>query len=212
MRLVNQCLEHQPTAEFTAYAALAHSLTAWAYSVTCASMTTEFTAMSTAPIPHAHPPLMSFSLPLPAPIPRTALPSRFRFLHVDEVTSSCAHFRIGQLPGSDRVRGPAPFPISGVLQSVLTPGPGEGVEQSEVDAAQFYCQYNPARFTVPAPPWSIQWTSSNMTVKLTEPNCRVMIMPASNMDDEITAIHDSDVDGQAITASITTPSGDRENC
>ncbi|VDL99183.1 unnamed protein product [Schistocephalus solidus] len=66
-RLVNQCLEHHLTTEMAASAALtalAHLLTAWPYSVTCASMTAEFTAMSTMPIPHAHPPLIQSSPPL----------------------------------------------------------------------------------------------------------------------------------------------------
>ncbi|VDM01644.1 unnamed protein product [Schistocephalus solidus] len=59
-RLVNQFLELQHTAEIaasTSLTVLAHSLVAWAYSVTCASMTAEFTAMPTTPIPHTHPPL-----------------------------------------------------------------------------------------------------------------------------------------------------------
>ncbi|VDL89629.1 unnamed protein product [Schistocephalus solidus] len=45
-----------------------------------------------------------------------------------------------------------------------------------------------------------------------EPNCRVIITPASNMDDEITVIIDSDADGQAIVTSITTTSADRDSC
>ncbi|VDL85244.1 unnamed protein product [Schistocephalus solidus] len=56
-------LTHRPaeTAASTALTVLVHSLIAWAYSVTCASMTVEFTATPTTPIPHANPPL----LPLP---------------------------------------------------------------------------------------------------------------------------------------------------
>ncbi|VDL99565.1 unnamed protein product [Schistocephalus solidus] len=38
-----------------------------------------------------------------------------------------------------------------------------------------------------------------------EPNCRDIITPASNMDDKITAIYDSDADGQAVITLITTP-------
>ncbi|VDM02152.1 unnamed protein product [Schistocephalus solidus] len=71
-RLVNQCLEHQHTAEIaasTALTVLAHSLIAWAYSVTCASMTAEFTAMPSTPKPHAHPPLLPFLPPLPPSLP-----------------------------------------------------------------------------------------------------------------------------------------------
>ncbi|VDL87891.1 unnamed protein product [Schistocephalus solidus] len=45
-RLVNQCLEREHTAEIvasTVLTVLAHSLIAWDFSVTCASMTVEFT-------------------------------------------------------------------------------------------------------------------------------------------------------------------------
>ncbi|VDM02089.1 unnamed protein product [Schistocephalus solidus] len=48
---------------------LAHSLIEWAYSVTCASMTAEFSAMPTTPIPHEHPPPLPFLPPLPRPLP-----------------------------------------------------------------------------------------------------------------------------------------------
>ncbi|VDL99513.1 unnamed protein product [Schistocephalus solidus] len=54
-KLVNQCLEHQPTVEiaaFTALTALERSLTTWAYTVTGASMTAEFTALLTTAIPY----------------------------------------------------------------------------------------------------------------------------------------------------------------
>ncbi|VDM06181.1 unnamed protein product [Schistocephalus solidus] len=44
-----------------------------------------------------------------------------------------------------------------------------------------------------------------------EPNCWVIITPTSKMDDEMTAINDSEVDDQAAIASITTSSGDRES-
>ncbi|VDL96847.1 unnamed protein product [Schistocephalus solidus] len=77
-RLVNQCLEHQHTAEIAASTALtvpAHSLIAWAYSVTCASRTAELTAMPTAPIPHEHPPLLPFLPSLPPPLPRMTPPA-----------------------------------------------------------------------------------------------------------------------------------------
>ncbi|VDL88714.1 unnamed protein product [Schistocephalus solidus] len=50
--------------------ALTHSLIAWAYSVTCATMTVELTAMSTAPILHAHPQFLPFSPPLAPQLPR----------------------------------------------------------------------------------------------------------------------------------------------
>ncbi|VDL96862.1 unnamed protein product [Schistocephalus solidus] len=42
-----------------------HSLIAWAYLVTCASMTAEFTTMPTTLIHHAHTPLLPFLPPLP---------------------------------------------------------------------------------------------------------------------------------------------------
>ncbi|VDL99208.1 unnamed protein product [Schistocephalus solidus] len=67
-RLVNQCLEHQHTTEITTstdLTVLTHSIISWAYSVTCASMTAEFTAMPTTLIHHAHPPLLPFLAPLP---------------------------------------------------------------------------------------------------------------------------------------------------
>ncbi|VDL91532.1 unnamed protein product [Schistocephalus solidus] len=52
--------------EIAASTVLAHSPIAWAYSVTCASMTAEFTAMPPTPIPQTQPPLRSF-LPPPSP-------------------------------------------------------------------------------------------------------------------------------------------------
>ncbi|VDL89511.1 unnamed protein product [Schistocephalus solidus] len=58
----------------TALTVLAHSLIAWAYLVTCASMTAEFTAMPTTPIPHAHPLLLPFLPPLPPPLPQMTSP------------------------------------------------------------------------------------------------------------------------------------------
>ncbi|VDL82628.1 unnamed protein product [Schistocephalus solidus] len=81
--LVNQCLELKHTAELaasTALTVLAHSLIAWAYSVTCSSMTAEFTVMPKTPIPHAHPPLLPFLEPLTPPLPRMTSPSLSRFL------------------------------------------------------------------------------------------------------------------------------------
>ncbi|VDL95484.1 unnamed protein product [Schistocephalus solidus] len=47
--VVNLCLENQHTAKIAASTVLAHLLIAWAYSVTCVSMTAEFTAMPTTP-------------------------------------------------------------------------------------------------------------------------------------------------------------------
>ncbi|VDL93304.1 unnamed protein product [Schistocephalus solidus] len=50
------------------------------------------------------------------------------------------------------------------------------------------------------------------TFNESEPNCRVIMMPVFSMNGEITAINDSDADGQASITSITTPSGDRKGC
>ncbi|VDM06279.1 unnamed protein product [Schistocephalus solidus] len=49
---------------------------------------------------------------------------------------------------------PAPSPIFGVLDSVLTPGSGEGRGESALAAAQGYYHLKliHAQFTVPAPP------------------------------------------------------------
>ncbi|VDL92883.1 unnamed protein product [Schistocephalus solidus] len=69
-KLVNVCLGHQHKAEIvasTVLTVLAHSLIACAYSVRCASMTAEFTAMPTTPIIHAQPPQLPFLPPLPPP-------------------------------------------------------------------------------------------------------------------------------------------------
>ncbi|VDL94481.1 unnamed protein product [Schistocephalus solidus] len=94
---MNQCLEHQRTAEITNSAALtilAHLLIAWAFSVTCASMTAEFTAMPTIPITHSHPPLLPFSPPLPPTLPRTTSPA------YPDFCPHCAHnfrSRIGRI-------------------------------------------------------------------------------------------------------------------
>uniref|UniRef100_A0A183SBH6 Mediator of RNA polymerase II transcription subunit 33A n=1 Tax=Schistocephalus solidus TaxID=70667 RepID=A0A183SBH6_SCHSO len=68
-RLVNQCLEHQHTTEIIASTNLAHSLIAWAYSVTCASMTADITAMPTTPKLHTQHLLQPFLPLLPPPIP-----------------------------------------------------------------------------------------------------------------------------------------------
>ncbi|VDL96196.1 unnamed protein product [Schistocephalus solidus] len=53
----------------TALTVLTHSLIGWAYSVTCASPTAEFTTMPTRPIPHAHPQILPFLPPMPPPLP-----------------------------------------------------------------------------------------------------------------------------------------------
>ncbi|VDL88800.1 unnamed protein product [Schistocephalus solidus] len=63
-----------------AFTVLAPLFIVWAYSVTCASMRTEFTTMPTTPIPHTHPMLLPLLLPLPPPIPRMTSPSLSRFL------------------------------------------------------------------------------------------------------------------------------------
>ncbi|VDM04882.1 unnamed protein product [Schistocephalus solidus] len=50
---------------------------------------------------------------------------------------------------------PAPSPISGLLDSVMTPGSGGGGGESAVDAVQVYYHFklNHAQFTVPAQPY-----------------------------------------------------------
>ncbi|VDM04740.1 unnamed protein product [Schistocephalus solidus] len=51
-------------------------------------------------------------------------------------------------------QAPAPSPISGLLDSIMTPGSGGGGGDSAVDAAQVYYQFklNHMQVTVPAPP------------------------------------------------------------
>ncbi|VDL97641.1 unnamed protein product [Schistocephalus solidus] len=56
----------------------------------------------------------------------------------------------------------------------------------------------------------VDWTCVTDISNDSEPNCRVIITSVSNMDKEITTVNDSNVDGQAIITSITTPSGDRD--
>ncbi|VDL94150.1 unnamed protein product [Schistocephalus solidus] len=138
-RLVNQCLEHQHTAEIaasTVLTILAHALIAWAYSVTCASMTAEFTAMPTTPIHHAHPPLLTTpSAQCMCCVCREA----------DQWTESqtamappypLKSFVVVHRGVALAAPALAPSPISGLLDSVLTPGSGGGGEESVLAAPQ----------------------------------------------------------------------------
>ncbi|VDL96487.1 unnamed protein product [Schistocephalus solidus] len=135
-RLVNQCLEHHHTAEIVASTALtflAHSLIAWAYSVTCASMTAEFTAMPTTPIHHAHPPLLPFLPPLSPHYHELHPPSLYRFLLPTMRPQLQLTHRPGRSPaipshggwrtsawGSD-IQSPRPPSLPLLLQHIYTP-------------------------------------------------------------------------------------------
>nr|VZI32226.1 unnamed protein product [Spirometra erinaceieuropaei] len=77
-RLVNQCLEHQPTPTAlasTAHNALAPSLTAWACSATCASTRAELTAALTHPPRRAPLPIHHLVHPLTTPQPTSTPPT-----------------------------------------------------------------------------------------------------------------------------------------
>ncbi|VDM03595.1 unnamed protein product [Schistocephalus solidus] len=112
--LVNQCLVQQHTAEIaasTALTVLAHSLIAWAYSVTCASITTEFTAMLTTLIPLANPPLPPVLPLLPTTLPKMTSPSLSLFrlpqcaLSVNSRIGLVGHMRIHRTTADEPVPG-----------------------------------------------------------------------------------------------------------